>query len=177
MMTVAVATCCSMGLPQVQGQMVGTIVTDVKVSSNVVFVGENFTVSGFLESVSGQALSGKNVTITCAHQSFLVLTNNFGVFRATVSFPAGSPSGPANVIVTYFPYPYSQDVQEYLKSNVVLLQVAVLYRASILSAKVLTGNYFPTAKPIIFIGSSSVDTSQFKFGTGSLRVTNAAYGP
>lgn len=164
----------STSLPHAQGQVVGTVITKLKASSTVVFAGVNFTVSGLLETMTGNVLSFKNITITCAHKSFLTMTDSFGVFRSAVWFPPGSPTGSANVTVTYVPYAYSQDVQMYLISSA-SVPVLVEYRQSVLSAKLLPlRTPFGTPKPIDFAGNARIDTAQFKFGTGSLALVSSS---
>jgi len=163
----------STSLPHAQGQVVGTVITKLQVSNKIVFAGVNFTVSGLLETMTGNVLSFKNITITCAYKSFLTVTDTFGVFRSAVWFPSGSPTGPANVTVTYVPYAYSQDVQMFLVSRG-SVQVVVEYRQSVLSAKLLSLRApFPSPKPVGFSGNARIDTAQFKFGTGSLALVSA----
>jgi len=120
--------------------MVGTTITNVKVSSTIVFPGVNFTISGLLETSSGVVLPYKNVTITCAYESFRTMTSGFGVFNSDISFPPGSQAGPTNVTVTYTPYAYSQDVQMYLLTNTPV-PVTVEYPQSVLSAQAFTESH------------------------------------
>ncbi len=159
-------------LPKAHAQMVGTTIINVKVSSTIVYPGVNFTISGLLETANGEVLPFKNVTITCAYESFHTMTNGYGIFNSDVSFPPGSQAGPTNVTVTYTPYPYSQDVQMYLLGST-SVPVVVDYPRSVLSAQVFAVQTpFPTAKSISFDGNAFIDTSQSKFGTGSLRLAS-----
>ena len=153
--------------------MVGTTIINVKVSSTIVYPGANFTISGLLETVSGEVLPYKNVTITCAYESFPTMTNGFGVFNSDVSFPPGSPAGTTNITVTYTPYAYSQDVQMYLVTST-SVPVTVEYPQSVLTAQTFAVQApFPTPKSITFDGYAYIDTSQSKFGTGSLRLASS----
>jgi hypothetical protein len=152
--------------------MVGTTIINVKVSSTTVEPGVNFTVSGLLETASGEVLPFKNITITCAYEYFQTMTNGFGEFNSGVSFPPGSQAGPTNVTVTYTPYPYSQDVQIYLGTSTPV-PVVVDYPQTVLSAQTFAiQTPLPKPKPISFDGNAYVDTSQFRFGTGSLRLSS-----
>jgi len=153
--------------------MVGTTITNVKVSSTIVNPGVNFTISGLLETSNGEVLPFKNVTITCAYESFQTMTDGFGEFNTDVSFPPRSQAGPTNVTITYTPYPYSQDFQMYLLTST-SVHVVVDYPLSVLSAQAFAvQTLFPTPKSISFDGNASIDTSQSRFGTGSLRLASS----
>jgi len=153
--------------------MVGTTIIDVKISSTIVYPGVNFTISGLLETASGEVLPYKNVTITCAYESFQTMTDGFGEFNSDVSFPPGSQAGPTNVTATYTPYPYSQDVQMYLLTST-SVPVTLEYPQSVLSAQTFAVQTpFPKPKSISFDGNAYIDTSQSKFGTGSLRLESS----
>ena len=152
--------------------MVGTMIINVKASSTIVYPGVNFTISGLVETTSGEVLPYKNVTITCAYESFQTMTNGFGEFNSYVWFPPGSQAGPTNVKVTYTPYPYSQDVQMYLLTST-SVPVTLEYPQSVLSAQTFAlQTSFPTPKSISFDGNAYIDTSQSRFGTGSLRLSS-----
>jgi len=159
-------------LPKAQAQMVGTTIINVKVSSTIVYPGVNFTISGLLETASGEVLPFKNVTISCAYESFRTMTNGFGEFNSDVSFPPGSEAGPTNVTVTYTPNSYSQDIQMYLLTST-SVPVVVDYPRSFLAAQTFAVQTpFPTPKSISFKGNAYIDTSQSEFGTGSLRLVS-----
>jgi hypothetical protein len=150
--------------------MVGTTITNVKTSSTIVYPGVNFTISGLLETTSGEVLPFKNVTITCAYETFLTMTDGFGEFNSNVSFPPGSQAGPTNVTVTYTPYPYSQDVQMYILTSTPI-PVTLEYPQSVLFAQTFAVQTpFPKPKSISFHGNAYIDTSQSRFGTGSLKL-------
>jgi len=160
-------------LPIAHAQMVGTTIIHVKISATIVYPGINFTISGLLETVSGEVLPYKNVTITCAYESFSTMTNGFGVFNSDVSLPPGSPAGMTNITVTYTPYAYSQDVQMYLVTST-SVPVTVEYPQSVLTAQTFAVQTpFPAPKSITFDGYAYIDSAESKFGTGSLRLASS----
>ena len=157
-------------IPNAHAQMVGTTILNVKISSTIIYPGVNFTISGLLETTSGEVLPYKNLTITCVYESFQTMTNGFGEFNSDVSFPPGSHAGPTNVTVTYTPYPYSQDVQMYLVTST-SVPVTLEYPQSVLSAQTFAVQTpFPKPKSISFHGNAYIDTSQSRIGTGSLKL-------
>lgn len=111
-------------------QVMGTSIV-LKASAPVIFVGENFSVRGFLAERNGVMISYGNVTVSWAGRSVVLHTGWDGGFAlANMSFPVGFPAGYANITATYVPSNPS-----FLGTHS-SVQVQVLYKPSILNATI-----------------------------------------
>lgn len=112
-------------------QATGTVIV-VNVSRRVIFVGDNFTVQGFLAQKNGEGVGGMYVTISWAWSSSVsLLTAWDGSFSAkNFSFPLGYPEGLSNITATFATSGMG------LLSSSSYVQVRVTYRPSVIIATI-----------------------------------------
>jgi len=109
-------------------QVVGTTIT-LMVSEKVIFVGENFTIHGWIMQQNGVMIGNNNVTVSWANRSVVLETGWDGKFQlANVTFPVGFSPGYTNITAAYSP-----QISTTLPSHA-FLEVQVLYRPSSIKA-------------------------------------------
>lgn len=118
---------------------VGTTLV-LNASRTDVFIGEELSVHGSLETQNGSALIGRRVTITFGENLTVTRTDYDGKFNATISFPVGHPAGPTAIEAAFDPEP--ADSELYLSSRSSLL-IQVLYHPSSLEAQIYPKNARP----------------------------------
>lgn len=104
----------------------------LNVSKRVIFVGENFSVRGFLEQQNGMMIAGRNVTVAWGTKQSIVLTYWDGSFEAkNLYFPAGFPQGFTNITATFGSHEFM-----YVSSSS-FVQVEVIYPPSTITVSIM----------------------------------------
>ena len=117
--------------------MIRTSIT-LNVSKRVIFVGENFSVRGFIMQQDGVMMIGYNVRVSWAiNRSITLITDWDGSFAANLSFPAGFRQGFTNITANF-----GAGNSEYLPSSS-FVQVEVIYRPSIITAEIIPARARP----------------------------------
>ena len=114
-------------------------------SVNQVFVGDTFTAGGFLRWKQ-VPLGGRGITISWGTGNQSLTTNSTGGFQSDLSFPFGTPSGPA--VVEAFYEPSANDSLTY-QAAYSAIQITVNYERTQISASLDRYALRPTESALI----------------------------